>query len=280
MYLQGAAVALGACGLGMLAAWLWQRRIGRRWIADGGPTVSAACGAIASMYVLTIAFLIVSTSNSLGTARAGTGIEAGAVRDAYLASRGYPAAQAAALQRGLRDYARTVVDEEWPLMARGQAAPAAWEHLDALRDLTTADSAGASGAAGAAAPGASAQSQSDLHDALQQVYTQRRARLSAAAGDGISPVLLGFLITSACVAPFFLLLMGWPTGPRALLGMGLLAAMFASGVWVVVQLNHPFASGIRVGSGAFRDALARMDQLDARPVGPAGPPGPALGGSR
>ncbi|MFD7730978.1 hypothetical protein ACFV6F_11415 [Kitasatospora phosalacinea] len=262
MYLQGALVWFGAFGFGSALARLWQRYVGRRWIGDTTPVVGAACGAVASLYVLTIAFLIVSTSNSLGTARSGAGAEAGAVRDAYLAARQFPAADAAALQRGLREYARTVAETEWPLMERGRAAPAAWEQLDGL-----------SGRA-ASCEGVTAAARSDLHGALQELYVQRRARL-AAAGDGMSPVLLGFLVTSACVAPFFFLLMGWPTGARAVAGLGVVTAMFVIGVWLVLQLNHPYASGIRVPPTAFREALVRMDQLDAHPVGasPAAPAG-------
>jgi len=119
----------GAC----LVAWLWQRFVGRRWLGDATPVVSAVCGAVASSYVITVAFLLVGTNATLVSTRQSLSAEAGAIRDAYMASTDLPAAAGEPLQNGLRDYTRTVLDTEWPLLARGQDSPLAWQRLDAVR---------------------------------------------------------------------------------------------------------------------------------------------------
>ncbi|MCX4834562.1 hypothetical protein OG785_03385 [Streptomyces sp. NBC_00006] len=253
MYLYGVLVACGAFVLGATAAWLWTRHVDRRWPIQSGPVVAASCGAVASLYVLTIAFLIVNTSASLGNARAGAVAESGALRDAYLVAQRYPAAERRELQASLRTYTDTVIDVEWPRLARGEDSPAAWNQLDALHNRILASH------------DAPALAQADLRTALHEVYVQRRLRV-AAADDGIPPVLLGFLISTAVLVPLYFLLMGWPTGVRARAGLGTTAALFAAGIWIVLQLNHPFASGIRVTSDSFKDALARMEQVDSRDV--------------
>ncbi|MFD4372382.1 hypothetical protein [Streptomyces sp. NPDC058486] len=260
MYVRGALVALGAFALGAAVAWLWSRHVDRRWSIQGGPVVGASSGAVASLYVLMIAFLIVNTSSSLGNARASAVAESGALRDAYMAASGYPGAERRGLQEGVRAYTSTVIDVEWPALARGEEAAGAWNELDALQERARSSTSGT--AADAA----------DLRTALHEVYTHRRARV-AAADDGIPPVLLAFLVSTAVAVPLYFLLMGWPTGRRAVLGMGTVAALFAGGIWVVLQLNHPFASGMRVTPESFRNALARMEQVDGRdaPSGGGGP---------
>ncbi|MYW70122.1 DUF4239 domain-containing protein [Streptomyces sp. SID8379] len=251
MYLLWALVALAAfvCGAGLTL--LWHRYVGPRAGTDGMPVMAAACGTVASLYVLTIAFLIVSASSSLGDARAEAEAEAGALRDAYLAADHFTSDERGRLQRQVRGYARTVIDVEWPTLARDPAAPAAWSRLDGLRDLAL-DSRGAS-----------AEVRADLHRAVGDLYTQRRLRV-AAATESVPPLLLGFLITTAVVVPVFFLLMGWPSGPRAAVGLGVVAALFASGIFIVLQLDHPYAHGMRISPDSFREALVRMDQIDGR----------------
>lgn len=254
MYVVGGLIVAGAFLAGAAAAWLWHRYVAPHWSCESVPVVAAACGAVASFYVLTIAFLIVSASTSLGAARTSAVAEAGAVRDAYMAAQSLSPEQRKPIQNALRAYTRTVADVEWPELAHRQAAPSAWNRLDALPPLVDSTKGGSTAA------------QADLHSSLHEIFVQRRLRL-ATSREGVAPVLLAFLTVAAVVTPAFFLLMGWPSGSRAMVGLGVLAALFAAGIWLVTELNHPFSNGIRVGPEAFHDALLRMTHLDARPGG-------------
>ncbi|WP_338702706.1 hypothetical protein V2W30_35545 [Streptomyces sp. Q6] len=253
MYVQWALVAAAAFLAGIGLTWLWHRTVGPRKSADGMPLMAAACGTVASMYVLTIAFLIVNASSGLGDARSEAEAEAGALRDAYIAARSFAPDERRRLQAELRAYTRTVIDEEWPALARRETAPAAWDRLDALhaRSLN--------------GRGAPTLARSDLHQALNTVYAQRRLRV-AAAGESVPAPLFAFLLLTAVTVPVFFLLMGWPSGTRPAVGLGVVMALCASGIFIVLQLNHPYSSGMRVSPESFRDALTRMEHLDARAV--------------
>ncbi|WP_425839002.1 hypothetical protein [Streptomyces fractus] len=251
MYLQGALVVLAAflCGAGL--TWLWHRLVRPRASSEGLPLMAAACGTVASMYVLTIAFLIVSASSSLRDAQNEAEAEAGALRNAYLVAQYFPTAERRDLQSAVRDYTDTVITKEWPALSREKAAPEAWNRLDALNSRMYRGS------------GEDSRLHGDLRAAVDDVYAQRRLRVAAAA-EHVPGLLLGFLITTAFAVPCFFLLMGWPSGVRPVLGMGTIVALCAFGIWIVLQLNHPYGSGVRIAPDSFRDALVRMEQIDAQ----------------
>ncbi|WP_327072100.1 hypothetical protein OG196_42785 [Kitasatospora purpeofusca] len=82
------------------------------------------------------------------------------------------------------------------------------------------------------------QAGNDLHVALGEVYQQRRIRI-ADTTKGIPTVLIRGLIGTGALALVFPVLMGWPTGWRYVVGLGLLAGAMGFGVWMVLQLNMP-----------------------------------------
>ncbi|MFD6419593.1 hypothetical protein [Streptomyces sp. NPDC060194] len=253
MWVYGALVVVAAFLCGAAAARLWHRFVGPRGSADGLPLLAASCGTVASLYVLTIAFLIVSATSSLGGARADAEAEAAALRQAYLAAGQLDPAERREVRGAVRAYADTVIDDEWPELARDKASREAWERLDGLNSLTYGVDSG------------SPRARDDVRQAVNTVYEQRRHRLAAAA-DRLPGILVAFLVVTAVVAPLYFLLAGWPSGVRATACLGVLCALFASGIWIVLQLNQPFGSGVRVSPASFQEALARMDQIDERPA--------------
>ncbi|MEU2835469.1 hypothetical protein ABZ667_44165 [Streptomyces lavendulae] len=142
-----------------------------------------------------------------------------------------------------------MIDDEWGRLEKGTVSGRAWAELDATRSRTIA-----------ALTAVDDRSAKNLDAAIQIVYTERRVRL-AAAKEGIAPVLIYALMATATVAVLFLPLMGWPHGVRPSIGLGLIAGLFAAGIWLVLQLNHPYGNGIHVSPDAFRDAIARYPSL-------------------
>ena len=59
--------------------------------------------------------------------------EANELAALFWLAHGLPQPQGRHIQEVARSYARVVVGEEWPLMARGEASPRAWDLLDELR---------------------------------------------------------------------------------------------------------------------------------------------------
>ncbi|GAA2014903.1 hypothetical protein GCM10009839_07490 [Catenulispora yoronensis] len=255
MWLSGilATAGTGSAVAGM--AWV-SRRL--RWVdgADLIPTVGAVTSALIFFFFGTLAFLIVSTTQCVSAAEQATAQEAGALRDAYLSATWLPADQARTVEAALTGYTRTVVDVEWPLMERNQVSPQAWTELDALRFES-----GVLIGADAASDARTKQATADIHKALDAVYQQRRVRVADVRAGAPTMIVAG-VIGAGAVSVLFPLLVGWPRGRRYVAALGVLGAVMGFGVWLVLQINHPFGSGIRVAPTAFNDALARFASIE------------------
>jgi len=209
------------------------------------PVLASVCGAAMTLFVVTFAFLAVSASQALASARKDTFAEAGALRELYWVTTAMPDQERDWTQSRIRGYAEEVVTGEWPAMARGETSRHAQEVLDELRVHL--------GQAVRDDPVARGEALSRIHD----VYTARRARISN-IGVGIPPIMLGALVASAAVALGCVLLIGFPPSWRNIVALGLLAGEIAFGLYLIVQLNHPFGGDVHIGPDAFQQALDRF----------------------
>ncbi len=245
-------IMIAAAAFGGGVSWLGHRLTAGR-SPDPGPAVGTAVGAVASFFIFTVAFLTVNATTSMAVARQGSYSEAGALTDLYLATHNLAEPTRGEVRHTIEDYTRRIVTDEWPTMVNGRID---YGTRDALYVLGfKVDSVLAQ------APPRTA---NDLHDAMHGVYGHRRDRV-AAAGEGLPSSLLATLVGTALLTILFLVLMGWPKGRRGLIGIGVLAALFAFGIWLVLELNHPYGSGIHVQPTAFQEALDRMHYLAALP---------------
>ncbi|MFD0568620.1 hypothetical protein ACFQ0T_04115 [Kitasatospora gansuensis] len=90
MALSALVVSLAAAGAAALLAWLSHVVLHRRGLPDTGPAVGTAAGAVFSFFVVTMAFLLVSSTGALATARQANYAEAAATVDVYLAAERLP----------------------------------------------------------------------------------------------------------------------------------------------------------------------------------------------
>src|SRR6266567_6218498 len=78
--------------------------------------------AVGVLYAVLLAFVVIVVWENLNNARDTTYSEANQLADVYWISRSLPLPQGAVIERLALRYARTVVDREWPLMAKRESS--------------------------------------------------------------------------------------------------------------------------------------------------------------
>jgi uncharacterized membrane-anchored protein len=166
----------------------------------------------------------------------------------WLAHR-LPPAEGHRLQELTRSYARVVVDEEWPLMARGESSPRAWALIDEIRLIL--------------------QNQDPHTQAEQVLYDQgfervhdladaRRDRL-VEAREGIPLILWAVLVVGAIVTVGFTYLFGMDSNTTHTLMVAALALVIGMVLFTIGSLEYPFSGDVRLSPEAFHQVLGRFE---------------------
>lgn len=254
MLLTAALAVLGAAlaALGLSRAAHYAAR--RHHLPDAGPAVGTAAGVVFSFFILTLAFLLVSSTQEMSAARRSNYAETGALVDVYLAAGPLQEPLRGEIREHAQRYAHLVIDQEWPLMEHGEFDADAYAMALGLRLLAAKIPADAP-----------AKASDDIRAAVGKLFEQRRVRMADARG-GLPTPLLVTLIGAAVGSVLFLLLIGWPLGRRGRVAIAAVGAICGFGIWLVLQLNHAYGSGIHVDPDAFHEALERMAFISAHGV--------------
>ncbi len=199
-------------------------------------------------YAVLLGLVVVASWEQFQTARDTTEREADELAELFWLGHRLPPTEGHRLQELSRSYARVVVEEEWPLLARGQSSPRAWDLLDEIR-LTV-------------------QEQNPDTDAEQVLYDQglervhdladaRRDRL-VDAREGIPAILWIVLVVGAIVTVGFTYLFGLDDTATHMLMVGLLALVIGLVLFTIGSLEYPFSGDVRLGPDAFELVLKRF----------------------
>ncbi|MGW2863147.1 bestrophin-like domain [Streptomyces sp. NPDC001205] len=217
------------------------------------PALAFVGSATLALFVLTAAFLVASSWQQRNAASDHTYQEARGLESAYVAAGALPPAQGQPTRRQLRAYVTEVNGPEWELMRHQEMSSRASGMLDGAR-LT------ASHAQGTSDPQKTAQE--TLATALDTVSTARNQRSSDMRWTVPDPIFYA-LIATALLVVLFPALVGINAGPRHMLVMILLGTVLGFGVYLVSSLQHSFNPPLGIEPDAYRQTLARFDQLDA-----------------
>jgi len=205
--------------------------------------------AVAVLYAVLLAFVVIVGWETLSSAQNTTYSEADQLSNIYYLSRFLPLPQSAAIDRLTVEYAHIVVDDEWPLMGKGESSPQAQAVAYQIRD----DVFGFT-------PRSSQQ---------QALYEQDLASVDAFSGarrdrlvtmnEAIPAPLWVVLIVGAVITVCFCLLFGLEN-KTAYTGMvAALAVLITISLLLVKAMQYPYAGTIRIGPEAFEVFLAYHD---------------------
>jgi uncharacterized membrane protein len=199
-------------------------------------------------YAVLLGLVVVAAWEQFQTARDTAEREADELAELFWLGHRLPPAEGHQLQELTRSYARVVVDEEWPLMARGESSPRAWALIDEIR-LTV-------------------QNMNPHTEAEQVLYDQglervhdladaRRDRL-VEAREGIPVILWVVLVVGAIVTIGFTYLFGMNSTTTHTLMIALLAFVIGLVLFSIGSLEYPFSGDVRLGPDAFKLVLERF----------------------
>jgi hypothetical protein len=198
---------------------------------------------IGVVYAVLLAFVAIGTWERFDQAEARSYEESEALATVYRDAESFP--DAAPLRAMLRAYVRSVIDDEWPRMRRGQRGTAANASLEAADRYVRHLPVGSVGAA-------------DVHvqmlSAMDTALADRETRLTIDF-IGINGIMWVVLVAGAYITVAFTYLFGFERTVMQQLMIGGLSLTIGLVLFLVVGLDYPFRGSIAVGPDAFRDLL-------------------------
>ncbi len=204
---------------------------------------------IGVVYAVLLAFVAIGVWERFQEAEVRTYDEAGALATVYRDSLSF--GQSERLRTVLRAYARSVIDDEWPQMRRGEKS----KYADVLLETAHAD----------------VRSLHASTPSLQDIHSQMLAAMDTALRDretrltidfiGINEVMWVVLILGAYVTVAFTYLFGFDRTVMQQLMIGGLALVIGLVLFLVVALDYPYRGSIAVQPEAFRSLLDSLNAL-------------------
>ncbi|WP_329565163.1 bestrophin-like domain [Kitasatospora sp. NBC_01266] len=228
-------------------------RLVQRWIPhhvreahnDVAGFIFAAVGVI---YAVLLAFVVVTVWTNDDSARKTTFEEADAVAGIYWISRELPAPLGPQLEQQTLSYARTVMNTEWPLMAKHESSPQATDLVYQMRSGVFSINP------------TNAQQQVLYEHAVTHVEalaSQRRARLNE-VDDEVPSLLWVALIVGGVLTVGFTFLFGLPNTLAHSLMVLSLGGLVVISLLLIKEMNFPFTGVTAVKPTAFEVFLQRL----------------------
>jgi hypothetical protein len=232
-------------GLGTIAvagAVVIRHRVSAVARGDYAETAKTMLTHLLAVYSLVLAFVVVNENQSYTHARVDVQTEALNLEDFYRSTRGFSDPAGPELTATTRDYARTVVNEEWELLAEGKASPRASADLTRMYELM--GSYDPEGAREASLYSASL-------DYLHTVHDARHRRLNWAT-NALPPALALFLVVGALSILGVSCLLGGEGRSQLLVPLSL-GCLLGFTLMLALTLEYPFSGTNAIPSTHFRE---------------------------
>ena len=205
---------------------------------------------IGVIYAVVLALVVIAAWEEYRDAREAVADEASAVLNLARAANAWPADDRDEVESALTDYARHVVDVEWPAMARGDFGPTT-ETVTVNRIWQALNEADESAAAKSASYEVALQQLDDLGEA-------RRNRLLLGE-EGLPMSMAVILIIGAVVTVGFAYLFAIANGRLHALMIASLAVLVTLLLLLQFQLGTPFQGVSAIEPTAMKLVLAEID---------------------
>ena len=211
-------------------------------------------GALYMMYGLIVGFSAYFASYRYDDAQRTVEAEAGSVQEMHRLAEGFPEEERREVQGLAESYARTVIEEGWPLMREGRVSAKAGMISVELRR-------------GALAFEPRAEGDDDLYaQALTLVaeLDQNRALRLLEVREGIPSILWVVLVLGGVTTVCFTYLLGVRTEWLHVSMVAAYTLVLALILFTISALDYPFDGVAQVGPDAFEAALSRMESSGGR----------------
>lgn len=239
---------VGATLLAAMAPLLVRRAIGFERIVVNNEIAGFQYSTLGTSYAVLLALAVVAVWDDFRDAQRTVDLEAAAWLNLYTISEVLPDPGRAKLRDEMVDYARLLIDDEWPAMLAGRdssLATAALSHVrSALLQLEIADLR-------------TATVYDHMMDRLIELSEYRRARLDMLPGS-LPPLIDIVLVVGAVITIGFTLFFAGRDVIIQSVMTGLMCLMINLVLFAAVELNYPFSGGVRVGPEPLEQVLERV----------------------
>ena len=229
---------------------LARKLFGLDWLLGNNEVAGFKFAVLGVIYAVLLGFAVIVVWEKFSSADEAVTQEAAGIVSVYRLSGGLDASSQDAVREKLRNYVDTVINKDWPAMARGRLDPAAGNALSGIY---------------AAILSFNPQTRRDeavlnatLRD-LDILVQGRRTRL-VLVSDVMPNVLWYALFAGAFVTLTFTFFFGSRSLRAQTFMAGLLATLIFMALFVIVEIDHPFTGPVSVGPEALLTALAAAGQ--------------------
>ncbi|NUR30929.1 MAG: DUF4239 domain-containing protein [Catenulispora sp.] len=204
--------------------------------------------AVSVVFAVPLAFVVVALWTNNDTAKQTSFKEANELAGIYWVARQMPLPLGAQMEHQALEYANTVIDDEWPLLAEHRTSPKATELVYRLRDSVFTFKP------------SNAAEQVEYDHALTHVEAlagERRQRLNQAE-ESLPKLLWAILIGSALITVAFTFLFGLSSSLAHTVMVLTLAGLVVVSLVVVREMSYPYAGTMKVHPTAFEVFLSRL----------------------
>lgn len=242
LWLLGLTLVGGLGAIAVVGAGLVRRRVSAVAQGDYAETAKTMLVHLLAVYSLVLAFVVVNENQGYTQARIDVQTEALNLEDFYRSTRGFSDPAGQALTATTRDYARTVVYEEWDRLADGKASPRAAADLNRMYEIMgNYDPEGAR----------LGSLYSASLDYLHAVHDARHRRLDRAT-NALPPVLVVFLVVGALAILGVSCLLGGQGRSQLLVPLSL-GCLLGFTLMLALTLEYPFSGTNAIPSTHFRE---------------------------
>jgi hypothetical protein len=210
---------------------------------------------VGPLYAILLAFVVFVVWGDLSAARSAAADEAGHLYTLFSISEGLGGPQGYAIQQASLEYGESVINDEWPALARGQESPRTSAVLRALRARVLAVSP-------------SSDRESDLYSAavgtVDAVSIARNLR-AIKGEETIPPVLWSGLLVGAVGAIAYSYLFGMEGKVAHVLMIGVLTLFVVGMLYIIQVLNGPFQGDVSIRPDAMQLSVSKMQDVLNQP---------------
>ena len=222
-----------------------RRGFGLERLAVNNEVAGFKFAVVGVIYAVLLGFAVIVVWEKFRDAEVAVNQEAAAIVTLERLSLDMPPGTGAALRRGLGDYVRAAVADDWPAMASGGFGTIAARALNQLY------------AAAATNPAANLRDAAVFAETLSRLDAlteARRTRMLLASGV-VPPVIWSVLFAGAFVTLGFTFFFGVRSAGSQVIMTGMLATLIFMALFVTIEIDHPFTGPTSVGPESLATAL-------------------------
>ena len=202
-----------------------------------------------SIYGVLLGLIVVNSITAFNESNAVVNNEASDLISIYLLSNNLDPDTMQSIQKNCRDYANTVIDNEWKTMDSGYHDPTAKRHLINLFDGIIKSSKKGDLIA------------QKMLDIAEDMWKSRRYRLNIA-----STPIPTIEWVALCLGGILIILLSYMFVMDSLhiqiLATTSVSIMIALNLYLVVSFGNPFSGDLRVSNASFKNALDTFSEID------------------